>query len=175
MSGMTEFEIFTSTLRYAQRYRTSGFRFYPASPRPMIFNTPVSNGFLRFTNIPIPPYFHTSIQISPLYKLCLIGVAFTLKSCYLLASPVRRLPPVHPAGPDGSASDVRGIGGWIGGKQVVEMSRVLQNKQSDDITFDRGRRHAYIVNLLRGKDLIKSSGAAVLTIRWLIPVPNRES
>jgi hypothetical protein len=58
---------------------------------------------------------------------------------------------VRPAGPDGSASDVRGIGGWIGGKQVVEMSRVLQNKQSDDITFDRGRGHAYIVNLLQGK------------------------
>ena len=58
---------------------------------------------------------------------------------------------MHPAGPDGSASDARGVGGWIGGKQVVEMSRVLQNKLSDDITFDRGRGYVYIVNLLRGK------------------------
>jgi hypothetical protein len=61
---------------------------------------------------------------------------------------------VHPAGPDGSASDARGIGGWIGGKQVVEMSRIFQNKLSDDITFNRGRRHAYSVNLLRDKYLI---------------------
>ncbi|MDF1526400.1 MAG: ethylbenzene dehydrogenase-related protein [bacterium] len=71
-----------------------------------------------------------------------------------------------PGRPDGSASDVRGVGGWMGGKWVVEMSRALKTEHEDDLPFDRGGNYAFIVNLLQGKDLSESPASEVLTLRW---------
>ena len=71
-----------------------------------------------------------------------------------------------PSRPDGSASDVRSFGGWVGGKWIVEMSRALRTEHEDDIPFDRGRKYAFIVNLFQGKDLYGSSASGVLTLHW---------
>jgi len=53
---------------------------------------------------------------------------------------------------------VRDIGGWIGGKWVFEMSRVLQTEQADGIPFDKGRRYAFIANLFQGKGKLNPRG-----------------
>ena len=76
------------------------------------------------------------------------------------------VPSYAPSRPDGSASDVRGVGGWIGGKWVVEMSRVLKAEHEDDLPFDKRGKYAFIVNLLQGKDLNESPAFEVLTLRW---------
>jgi hypothetical protein len=76
------------------------------------------------------------------------------------------VPSYAPSRPDDSASDVRGVGGWIGGKWVAEMSRALKTEHEDDLPFDKRGRYAFIVNLLQGKDLNESPASEVLTLRW---------
>ena len=76
------------------------------------------------------------------------------------------VPSFAPGRPDVSASDVRGVGGWIGGKWVVEMSRALKTVYEDDLSFDKRGKYAFIVNLLQGKDLNESPMSEVLTLRW---------
>ena len=70
-----------------------------------------------------------------------------------------------PCRPDGSASDVRDVGGWIEGKWVVEMSHVLKTDHVDDIPFKKGGKYNFTVNLLQGKNLDKSWASEVLTLR----------
>ncbi|MCJ7499060.1 hypothetical protein MUP29_02290 [bacterium] len=72
-----------------------------------------------------------------------------------------------PCGPEDSASDVRGVGGWVAGRWVVEFSRALQTKHADDIPFDMEGTHTFIVNLLQGKALNESPASEVLTLRWV--------
>lgn len=68
--------------------------------------------------------------------------------------------------PEGSASDVRSIGDWSGGRWIVEMSRVLRTGHADDIPFDTKGAYALAVNLLQGKNLNESPASEVLTLRW---------
>ena len=67
---------------------------------------------------------------------------------------------------EGSASDVRGVGDWIGGRWVVEMSRALRTGLVDDISFEMEGTSAFIVHLLQSKDLNESPASEVLTLRW---------
>lgn len=71
-----------------------------------------------------------------------------------------------PSRPDGSASDVRSVGGWNGGKWVVEMSRALLTQHEDDVPFDMGSKYTFIVNLFQGKELYGSSASRALTLHW---------
>lgn len=71
-----------------------------------------------------------------------------------------------PCSPDGSASDMRSVGGWSGGRWVVGMSRVLRAGHADDIPFDLKVKNSLAVNLLQGNDLIESPASEVLTLRW---------
>ena len=71
-----------------------------------------------------------------------------------------------PCRPEGSASDVRGVGGWIGAKWVVETFRALKTAHEDDLSFDKRGKYAFIVNLFQGKNLNESPASEVLTLRW---------
>jgi len=50
-----------------------------------------------------------------------------------------------PCRPDGSASDVRGVGSWVEGRWVVELARVLNTGNEDDVPFNREGKHAFAV------------------------------
>jgi len=56
-----------------------------------------------------------------------------------------------PFSPDNSASDMRGVGGWIGGKRNFEMSRALMARHEDDLPFHKRGKDLFIRNCFKAK------------------------